>query len=91
MITSVMTVTGGLKGAMYVDTLQCLVMTIGASIVAAKAFIVIGGWHGLRHKYSLAVPVKVPANLTHCAQPNVHAFQMLRDWDDPDMVGISLC
>lgn len=84
-LTCIMTLTGGLKGAMVIDNLQAIVMTIGASIVSTKALIAIGGWDGLKHKYSIAVPTKVPANLTHCAQPNPRAFQMLRPWDDPNM------
>lgn len=84
-LTCVMTLTGGLKGAMVIDNLQAVVMTIGASIVSTKALVAIGGWEGLKHRYSTAVPTKVPANLTHCAQPNPRAFQMLRPWNDRDM------
>ncbi|KAG9509919.1 Sodium/myo-inositol cotransporter, partial [Fragariocoptes setiger] len=85
MTTSVMSVTGGLKGAMYIDRMQSCVMTVGASVVATRALITIGGWDGLRHRFSQAIATKIPANLTHCAQPNPHAFQMLRSWDDHDM------
>lgn len=84
-LTCIMTLTGGLKGAMVIDNLQAVVMTIGASIVSTKALAEIGGWEGLTRRYSLAVPKTVPANLTHCAQPNPRAFQMLRPWDDRDM------
>lgn len=84
-LTSIMTLTGGLKGAMMIDNLQAVVMTVGASIVSTKALVAIGGWEGLKHRYSTAVPTKVPANLTHCAQPNPRAFQMLRPWQDRDM------
>lgn len=84
-LTCIMTLTGGLKGAMMIDNLQAIVMTVGASIVSASALVEIGGWSGLKTKYSMAVPSKVPANLTHCAQPNPRAFQMLRPSDDRDM------
>lgn len=84
-LTSIMTLTGGLKGAMVIDNLQAIVMTVGASIVATRALVAIGGWEGLKQRYSVAVPSKVPANLTHCAQPNPRAFQMLRPYDDRDM------
>lgn len=84
-LTSIMTLTGGVKGAMVIDNLQAFVMTTGASIVSAKALVVIGGWDGLKRRYMEAVPSKVPANLTRCAQPNPRAFQMLRPYNDPDM------
>ena len=84
-LTCAMTLTGGVKGAMVIDNLQAIVMTIGASIVSTRALIAIGGWDQLKQRYMSAVPSKVPAHLTHCAQPNPRAFQMLRPADDHDM------
>lgn len=45
----------------------------------------VGGYSGLVERYPHSIPLKVPANLTQCAQPNPKAFQMLRAPDDPDI------
>lgn len=84
-LTSIMTLTGGLKGAMLIDNMQAIVMTLGASLVSYRALERIGGWEMLKHKYSIATPSMVPPNMTACAKPNPRAFQMLRPWDDKDM------
>lgn len=85
-IVALMTMTGGAKGAMLIDQAQALIIPLGASFVAKRAFDEIGGWDGLQHRYANAIPSKVPANLTMaCAQTNPRAFQILRPLDDKDM------
>lgn len=83
-ITGICTITGGLAAVIYTDTLQCLVMVIGAAIVAVKAFIQVGGYSALKEKYMDAIPSKLIANTT-CGIPKPNSWQMLRSYDDPDM------
>lgn len=53
----------------YTDTLQCLVMIVGAAIVAIAAFIEVGGYSGLVEKYFDAIPSVIPSHKNHCAIP----------------------
>ncbi len=49
------------------------------------ALIEVGGFGQLEKKYMNAIPTSIPENMTHCALPKEHAFQILRPADDPDM------
>ncbi|CAG2163141.1 unnamed protein product [Oppiella nova] len=84
-ITSICTVTGGLTAVIYTDTFQCFIMIIGASVVAIKSLIEVGGLGALQEKYLKAIPSSIPSNKYECAVPKEHSFQMLRPLDDPDM------
>ncbi|XP_023210658.1 sodium/myo-inositol cotransporter-like isoform X1 [Centruroides sculpturatus] len=83
-MTGICTVTGGLAAVIYTDTLQCLVMIVGAVIVAVKAFVEVGGYDGLREKYMEAIPTKLIPNAT-CGIPKSNSWQMLRPYNDPEM------
>ncbi|GBM46918.1 Sodium/myo-inositol cotransporter [Araneus ventricosus] len=84
LLTGICTITGGLAAVIYTDTLQFFVMIAGATIVAAKAFMEVGGITGLHEKYGQAVP-SVGINGTDCGKPREDAWMLLRSWDDPDM------
>ena len=60
-------------------------MIIGSGTVAVKALIEIGGISELFDKYMNAIPSQVPINMTMCAAPSKHSFQLLRPMDDPEI------
>ncbi|GFV66490.1 hypothetical protein TNCV_2714091 [Trichonephila clavipes] len=84
LLTGVCTITGGLAAVIYTDTLQFFVMIIGATIVAIKSFMKVGGITGLYEKYMHAIP-SIRINGTDCGVPKEDAWMLLRSWDDPDM------
>ncbi len=88
-VTTFITVTGGLAAVIYTDTLQCFLMIIGGSIVMGKAFYEVGGITGLHEQYLRAYSpgsLAAAANQTEvCNQPSEKAFVMLRGLNDPDM------
>ncbi|XP_054161738.1 sodium/myo-inositol cotransporter-like [Oppia nitens] len=84
-ITSICTICGGLTAVIYTDTFQCLVMIVGASVVAIKGLIEVGGFWELKDKYMKAIPSTIPSHKMGCAVPKENSFQMLRSLDDPDM------
>ncbi|XP_054711185.1 sodium/myo-inositol cotransporter 2-like [Uloborus diversus] len=84
LMTGICTITGGLAAVIYTDTLQFFVMIIGATIVAIKAFLMVGGMSGLQEKYMKAIP-SIRMNDTECGIPKHDAWMLLRSWDDPDM------
>ncbi|KFM56539.1 Sodium/myo-inositol cotransporter, partial [Stegodyphus mimosarum] len=84
LMTGICTVTGGLAAVIYTDTLQFFVMITGATIVAVRAFIQVGGISGLQEKYMQAIPSQ-RINGTDCGIPKEDAWMILRSWDDPDM------
>ncbi|CAH1791826.1 unnamed protein product [Owenia fusiformis] len=93
--TAICTVTGGLAAVIYTDTLQALVMVIGASILSILGFMRVGGMTGLREKYMNAIP-KVPNSTlafynytmmpnTTCGVPKDDSWIMLRNPTTSDM------
>uniref|UniRef100_H2SCV3 Sodium/mannose cotransporter SLC5A10 n=1 Tax=Takifugu rubripes TaxID=31033 RepID=H2SCV3_TAKRU len=77
-VTALYTIAGGLAAVIYTDTLQTLVMIIGAIILTITAFNKIGGFGNLEHVYSLAVPSKIIPNST-CHLPRQDAMHLFRD------------
>ncbi|XP_065322403.1 sodium/myo-inositol cotransporter-like isoform X2 [Gordionus sp. m RMFG-2023] len=55
-MTCLCTVTGGLVAVIYTDTLQTVVMLVGSIMLTVVAFNKVGGYNGLRQRYSLAIP-----------------------------------
>ena len=55
-ITAVFTVIGGLKAVMWTDTIQIIIMLIGALIMTVYAFDSIDGYGNLEEKYMSALP-----------------------------------
>ncbi|XP_073228914.1 sodium/mannose cotransporter SLC5A10-like [Porites lutea] len=50
-ITAVYTVLGGLTAVIFTDVLQCVIMIIGAVILAVMSFVKVGGYNGLWEHY----------------------------------------
>ncbi|KAM4697565.1 sodium/myo-inositol cotransporter 2 [Rhinophrynus dorsalis] len=77
-ITAIYTVAGGLAAVIYTDTLQTVIMIIGALILMVYSFIEVGGFEALQEKYFLAIPKSHTENST-CGIPRADAFHIFRD------------
>ncbi|XP_068098155.1 sodium/glucose cotransporter 4-like [Hyperolius riggenbachi] len=77
-VTAIYTVAGGLTAVIYTDTVQTVIMVVGAFILMFLSFIEIGWFTGLEEKYMKAIP-SVIVNGTDCHLPRKDAFHMFRD------------
>ncbi|XP_073400466.1 sodium/glucose cotransporter 4 isoform X2 [Dendrobates tinctorius] len=77
-VTAIYTVAGGLTAVIYTDTLQTVIMVVGAFILMFISFDKIGWYPGLEEKYMQAIP-KVTVPNTTCHLPRSDAFHMFRD------------
>ncbi|XP_053325141.1 sodium/glucose cotransporter 4 [Spea bombifrons] len=77
-VTAIYTVAGGLAAVIYTDTLQTVIMVIGALVLMFISFHEIGWYPGLERKYMEAIPKIIVPNTT-CHLPRTDAFHMLRD------------
>ncbi|XP_010001859.1 PREDICTED: sodium/glucose cotransporter 5 isoform X3 [Chaetura pelagica] len=78
LVTGLYTIAGGLVAVIYTDTLQTLIMVLGAIVLAVKAFDEIGGYPNLEEAYLKAVPSKIIPNTT-CHLPRADAMHLFRD------------
>ncbi|XP_064649612.1 sodium/mannose cotransporter SLC5A10-like [Lineus longissimus] len=88
-ITGIFTVLGGLAAVIYTDTLQTLIMVIGAVILTILGYIEIGGEDNLKRRYMEAVP-SIRSNNTTCGLPRHDAFNLFRHPGDPDTPWIGM-
>ncbi|XP_044156719.1 sodium/glucose cotransporter 4-like [Bufo gargarizans] len=77
-VTAIYTVAGGLTAVIYTDTLQTIIMVVGAFILMFISFNEIGWYPGLEEKYMKAIPKIIVPNTT-CHLPRSDSFHMLRD------------
>nr|XP_033803381.1 sodium/myo-inositol cotransporter [Geotrypetes seraphini] len=92
-MTALLTVTGGLVAVIYTDTIQALLMVVGALTLMAISFIEIGGFEEIKRRYMLATPNITSILLTHnftnsnsChVDPKPDALKMLREPTDEDI------
>lgn len=77
-VTGVYTVIGGLRAVMYTDTLQTVIMVIGAVVLMIISFVKIGGYDNLVEAYMRAIP-SVRDNSSTCGLPRKDAFHLIRD------------
>uniref|UniRef100_A0AAQ5ZFQ9 Sodium/mannose cotransporter SLC5A10 n=1 Tax=Amphiprion ocellaris TaxID=80972 RepID=A0AAQ5ZFQ9_AMPOC len=77
-VTALYTIAGGLAAVIYTDTLQTVIMIVGAIILTITAFNKIGGYSNLERVYSIAVPSKIIPNST-CHLPRQDAMHLFRD------------
>ncbi|XP_047923896.2 sodium/mannose cotransporter SLC5A10 isoform X1 [Anser cygnoides] len=78
LVTGLYTIAGGLVAVIYTDTLQTLIMVLGAIVLAVRAFNEIGGYPNLEEAYLKAVPSKIVPNTT-CHLPRADAMHLFRD------------
>ncbi|XP_055965243.1 sodium/myo-inositol cotransporter [Sorex fumeus] len=92
-MTALLTVTGGLVAVIYTDTLQALLMIIGALTLMVISMMEVGGFEEVKRRYMLASPnvtrILLAYNLSNTNSCNVHpkkdALKMLRDPTDEDV------
>ncbi|XP_063795653.1 sodium/glucose cotransporter 4 isoform X2 [Pseudophryne corroboree] len=77
-VTAIYTIAGGLTAVIYTDTLQTVIMVVGAFILMFISFDKIGWYPGLEQKYMEAIPKVIVPNTT-CHLPRSDAFHMMRD------------
>ncbi|XP_040216469.1 sodium/glucose cotransporter 4 isoform X4 [Rana temporaria] len=77
-VTAIYTIAGGLTAVIYTDTLQTVIMVVGAFILMFISFNEIGWYEGLEKKYMEAIPKIIVPNTT-CHLPRSDAFHMMRD------------
>ncbi|WAR03091.1 SC5A9-like protein [Mya arenaria] len=78
LVTAVYTVLGGLAAVIYTDTLQTVIMTVGAFSLLGIGLQRVGGYYRLQALYAESVPIVRHANST-CGAPPEDAFHLLRD------------
>ncbi|KAK7094776.1 sodium/glucose cotransporter 4-like [Littorina saxatilis] len=80
--SALFTMTGGLTAVIFTDTLQTVVLVIGAFVLMFISLDKVGGYAALQEKYMHAVPfinsTSTLANTT-CGQPRSDSFSLLRD------------
>ncbi|KAM4640835.1 sodium/glucose cotransporter 4 [Discoglossus pictus] len=77
-VTAIYTIAGGLTAVIYTDTLQTVIMVVGAFILMFLSFHEIGWYEGLEQRYMEAIPNITVPNTT-CHLPRADSFHMLRD------------
>ncbi|XP_066294109.1 sodium/myo-inositol cotransporter-like isoform X1 [Branchiostoma lanceolatum] len=100
-LTAIVTITGGLAAVIYTDTLQAVLMVLGAVALMIVSMIRVGGWGGLREQFMQAMP-NITKDYIHaqqfnlsmdnyteqygkCGIPSDDSFVMLREVNDPQM------
>ncbi|KAG8450218.1 hypothetical protein GDO86_002746 [Hymenochirus boettgeri] len=92
-MTALLTVTGGLVAVIYTDTLQALLMIIGALTLTIISFVEIGGFEEVKRKYMMATPnvtnILLTYNFTNTnschVSPKPDSLKMLREPTDEDI------
>ncbi|XP_028940963.1 sodium/myo-inositol cotransporter isoform X1 [Antrostomus carolinensis] len=92
-MTALLTVTGGLVAVIYTDTLQALLMIIGALTLMIISITEVGGFEEVKRRYMLASPNITSISLTYnisntnsCnVSPKPDALKMLREPTDEDI------
>ncbi|OWF52829.1 sodium/glucose cotransporter 4-like [Mizuhopecten yessoensis] len=83
-ISTLYTVSGGLKAVMYTDTLQTIIMVAGSIILMVLSYIKVGGLEKVYAEYLRAIPDK-RINGSTCGIPPDNAFHLLRDASSTDL------
>ncbi|KAM8961742.1 sodium/myo-inositol cotransporter 2 [Pelodytes ibericus] len=76
-ITAIYTIAGGLAAVIYTDTLQTVIMIIGALILMGYSFVEVGGLGSMEEKYFNAIP-KTNLGNSSCGIPREDAFHIFR-------------
>lgn len=92
-MTALLTVTGGLVAVIYTDTVQALLMIIGALTLMIISISEVGGFEEVKRRYMLASPnitsIMLTYNLSNTnschVDPKPDALKMLREPTDEDI------
>uniref|UniRef100_A0A8C9VHH2 Sodium/glucose cotransporter 1 n=1 Tax=Scleropages formosus TaxID=113540 RepID=A0A8C9VHH2_SCLFO len=82
LITALYTVTGGLAAVIYTDTLQTVIMVVGAFILMGYGFNEVGGYESFKEKYMNAIPSIINESIREheeCYTPRPDSFHIFRD------------
>uniref|UniRef100_A0A8W8LAM0 Sodium/glucose cotransporter 4 n=1 Tax=Magallana gigas TaxID=29159 RepID=A0A8W8LAM0_MAGGI len=80
-VTAVYTTVGGLASVIYTDTLQAVVLIIGATILFFLSIIEVGGYDAMETKFMNAMSNETRYNRSHysCGVPPTDSLHMYRD------------
>ncbi|KAK3099728.1 hypothetical protein FSP39_008619 [Pinctada imbricata] len=80
-VTAVYTTVGGLASVIYTDTLQTVVLVVGATILFFMSIIDVGGYSAMEQKYMMAVSNQTLHNQSFfsCGMPRSDSFHIFRD------------
>lgn len=80
-VTAVYTIVGGLAAVIYTDTLQTVVLIVGATILFITSWVDVGGWGALHDKFmtSAANYTLTNTSLYSCGLPREDSFHIVRD------------
>ncbi|KAK6172752.1 hypothetical protein SNE40_016348 [Patella caerulea] len=86
-VTALYTITGGLTAVMYTDTLQTVILMIGATVLMIVGLIEVDGMTGLRDRYMTAAVNSTIENRTFysCGLPRNDSFHIFRDIESGDL------
>jgi sodium/myo-inositol cotransporter 3 len=84
-MTGMCTITGGLAGVIYTETIQSVIMIGGGLTLMGFSFYEIGGIRNLYTRYMDTSYLNMSAPNIECAMPNKNAFTILRGLSDKDM------
>ncbi|XP_007904148.1 sodium/myo-inositol cotransporter [Callorhinchus milii] len=92
-MTAALTITGGLVAVIYTDTIQAVLMIMGALTLMIISLIKVGGFEELRRRYMLASPnvtsILTSFNLSSSETCHIHpkedALKILREPSDEDV------
>ncbi|XP_012935634.1 sodium/glucose cotransporter 4 [Aplysia californica] len=92
-VTAIYTVSGGLRAVIYTDTMQTVIMIIGAIILMGISFNEVGGIAALYEKYPQAIAStnlmgssnSTNVTMNSCGIPTSDAFHLLRPADAGDL------
>ncbi|XP_052673674.1 sodium/glucose cotransporter 4-like isoform X2 [Crassostrea angulata] len=80
-ITALYTTVGGLASVIYTDTLQTVVLIIGATILFFMSIIEVGGYEAMETKFMNAISNETRYNRSHysCGVPPADSLHIFRD------------
>ncbi|XP_033742205.1 sodium/glucose cotransporter 4-like [Pecten maximus] len=79
-VTALYTIVGGLAAVIYTDTLQTVILLIGAAILFVTSWLDVGGWGALQEKYMMSAANYTFNNTQYsCGLPREDSFHIVRD------------
>ncbi|XP_033643103.1 sodium/myo-inositol cotransporter 2-like [Asterias rubens] len=87
-ITALYTVTGGLAAVIFTDTLQAVIMLIGATVLCIMSFIEVGGYSEMKEKFLSPLAYANISKLdpsNDCGKAPNDSFSLLREPSDDEL------
>ncbi|ESO96171.1 hypothetical protein LOTGIDRAFT_116012 [Lottia gigantea] len=83
-VTAFYTITGGLTAVLYTDTLQTVIVLVGATVLMVIGLVNVGGMEGLEKGYMGAV-ANYTLNNVSCGLPRNDSFHIFRNIENGDL------